>query len=442
MLFAGAGVRGAREEVLALAERVKAPIGHAFGGKEWMQYDNPYDVGMSGLLGYGACYRRCTRRTVIPLGTDFPYSEFPLREERQGGRRGSCRSTPTRPGYRRVGLDLAVHGGDVALTLQAVPLLTSTKGHRYLHRQLKGTPQGALRCGRRVHEERRADDAHPPRVRRAATLDEPRRRRRRVHRTPACATSGAPATSPPTGSDACSASGTTAPWPTPSPGHRRLEGVPGRQVISMSGDGGLACRWAELLTVKLHESWTRRSWCSRQLQPGGRSSSRCWSRACLDHGTDHEAGLRRDRRGQHRRGAHHRAEEAEEAASAAALATPGPKRLIDVVTDPDVSPCRRRSLPSRSAASPPPRRRSCSAAGWRMVDMAASKAEHAALTAALLPRSARSGAPPRRVAGILRPRRRGTCPHRGTRDRRRRSGRPHPPLEPPVGSPSASARRA
>src|SRR5690606_37755248 len=45
MLFAGAGVRGAREEVLELAERVKAPIGHAFGGKEWMQYDNPFDVG-------------------------------------------------------------------------------------------------------------------------------------------------------------------------------------------------------------------------------------------------------------------------------------------------------------------------------------------------------------------------------------------------------------
>ena len=55
-LFCGRGVAGAHQEVLALAERLKAPVGHALGGKEWIQYDNPYDVGMSGLLGYGACY--------------------------------------------------------------------------------------------------------------------------------------------------------------------------------------------------------------------------------------------------------------------------------------------------------------------------------------------------------------------------------------------------
>ena len=138
MLFAGAGVRGAREEVLALAERVKAPIGHAFGGKEWMQYDNPYDVGMSGLLGYGACYEAMHEADlVILLGTDFPYSEFLPRENGKGAPRiVQIDADASRLG-RRVGLDLAVHG-DVALTLQAVlPLLTSTKGHRYLHRQLK-----------------------------------------------------------------------------------------------------------------------------------------------------------------------------------------------------------------------------------------------------------------------------------------------------------------
>src|SRR5699024_2127171 len=69
--------RHARDEVLALADAVKAPICHAFGGKEWMQYDNPYDVGMSGLLGYGACYEAMHEADlVILLGTDFPYSEF------------------------------------------------------------------------------------------------------------------------------------------------------------------------------------------------------------------------------------------------------------------------------------------------------------------------------------------------------------------------------
>jgi thiamine pyrophosphate-dependent acetolactate synthase large subunit-like protein len=55
-LFVGAGIRDAREEVLQLAGKVHSPIGHSLGGKEWIQYDNPYDVGMSGLLGYGACY--------------------------------------------------------------------------------------------------------------------------------------------------------------------------------------------------------------------------------------------------------------------------------------------------------------------------------------------------------------------------------------------------
>jgi pyruvate dehydrogenase (quinone) len=56
MLFAGAGCRDANDEVIALAERLAAPVGHSFGGKEWIQFDNPHDVGMSGLLGYGACY--------------------------------------------------------------------------------------------------------------------------------------------------------------------------------------------------------------------------------------------------------------------------------------------------------------------------------------------------------------------------------------------------
>jgi pyruvate dehydrogenase (quinone) len=55
-LFCGAGVEGAHAEVMELAAKVKAPIGHSLRGKEFIQYDNPYDVGMSGLLGYGAAY--------------------------------------------------------------------------------------------------------------------------------------------------------------------------------------------------------------------------------------------------------------------------------------------------------------------------------------------------------------------------------------------------
>jgi thiamine pyrophosphate-dependent acetolactate synthase large subunit-like protein len=57
-LFAGSGVRDARPQVLALATTLHAPIGHSLGGKEWIQHDNPFDVGMSGLLGYGRVLRR------------------------------------------------------------------------------------------------------------------------------------------------------------------------------------------------------------------------------------------------------------------------------------------------------------------------------------------------------------------------------------------------
>ena len=46
MLFCGAGCRDAHDEVMRLAEALKAPVGHSLGGKEWIQYDNPYDVGM------------------------------------------------------------------------------------------------------------------------------------------------------------------------------------------------------------------------------------------------------------------------------------------------------------------------------------------------------------------------------------------------------------
>ncbi len=76
-LFCGGGVRDAREQVLALAEKIKAPVGHAFGGKMHIQYDNPFDVGMSGLLGYGACHDAMHEADLlILLGTDFPYTEF------------------------------------------------------------------------------------------------------------------------------------------------------------------------------------------------------------------------------------------------------------------------------------------------------------------------------------------------------------------------------
>ena len=76
-IFAGAGVEGAHDEVIALADALKAPIGHSLRGKHFIQYGNPFDVGMTGLLGYGAATEGMNDADVlILLGTDFPYDQF------------------------------------------------------------------------------------------------------------------------------------------------------------------------------------------------------------------------------------------------------------------------------------------------------------------------------------------------------------------------------
>lgn len=76
-ILAGAGVAGAHDEVIAIADRLKAPIVHAFRGKEWIEYDNPFDVGMTGLLGFSSGYRAMEHcDALLMLGTDFPYRQF------------------------------------------------------------------------------------------------------------------------------------------------------------------------------------------------------------------------------------------------------------------------------------------------------------------------------------------------------------------------------
>ncbi|MET0693510.1 MAG: thiamine pyrophosphate-binding protein, partial [Propionibacteriaceae bacterium] len=70
-IFGGIGCADAREDVLELAARLQAPVGHSLRGKDVLQYDNPYDVGMTGLLGYGACYESLhDADLVLFLGTD------------------------------------------------------------------------------------------------------------------------------------------------------------------------------------------------------------------------------------------------------------------------------------------------------------------------------------------------------------------------------------
>ena len=76
-ILGGAGTEGAREQVLAIAEKLKAPVVHALRGKEFLEFDNPYDVGMTGLLGFSSGYRAMEScDALLMLGTDFPYQQF------------------------------------------------------------------------------------------------------------------------------------------------------------------------------------------------------------------------------------------------------------------------------------------------------------------------------------------------------------------------------
>jgi len=247
-LFAGAGVRGAHAEVMELAGAVQAPVGHSLRGKEWIQYDNPYDVGMSGLLGYGACYRAMQDADLLLLlGTDFPYDSFLPQ-----ARTVQIDHDATRLG-RRTPLELAVHG-DVRETLRAVlPLLRRKTDRAFLDRMLRD------HCKSLEH----VVDAYTRNVERhvpihpefaADLLDE-------------LAADDAIFTV-----DTGMCNVWAARYLTPN-GRRRVIGsflhgtmanalphaigaqfaYPGRQVVSMSGDGGLGMLLGELLTVALHD---------------------------------------------------------------------------------------------------------------------------------------------------------------------------------------------
>lgn len=127
-ILAGAGCAGAHDELVALAGKLQAPIVHAMRGKEFIEYDNPYDVGMTGLLGFSSGYQAMMNcDTLLMLGTDFPYQQFypkdarivqvDLREEQLG---------------RRSHLDLGVTGG-VKETLRAVlPSLEQKQDRNHL----------------------------------------------------------------------------------------------------------------------------------------------------------------------------------------------------------------------------------------------------------------------------------------------------------------------
>ena len=127
-ILGGAGCEGAHADLLAIAERLKAPIVHALRGKEFIEYENPYDVGMTGLLGFSSGYHAMMNCDVLfVLGSDFPYQQFYPKEAKiiQVDRRGEQIG-------RRARVDLGLIG-TVKDTLAALmPLLQEKVERKHL----------------------------------------------------------------------------------------------------------------------------------------------------------------------------------------------------------------------------------------------------------------------------------------------------------------------
>jgi pyruvate dehydrogenase (quinone) len=129
-ILCGSGCEGAHEELLALGERVKAPMVHALRGKEHVEWENPYDVGMTGLIGFSSGYYAMMDCDVLlMLGTDFPYRQF--YPQRAAVRIAQVDLRAENIG-RRATVDLGVVG-DVKATITALlPLLEQKRDGTHL----------------------------------------------------------------------------------------------------------------------------------------------------------------------------------------------------------------------------------------------------------------------------------------------------------------------
>jgi pyruvate dehydrogenase (quinone) len=135
-IFGGDGCRDARGAVLALAQRLQAPVGYSFRGKQWLEHDNPYAVGMTGMLGYGGAYGAMHGADLLLLlGTDFPFPDFlpgknvvKVQVDRNSAHIG-----------RRTALDLGLVG-DIGATVEAlVPKVQTKTDHDFLDKHLAET---------------------------------------------------------------------------------------------------------------------------------------------------------------------------------------------------------------------------------------------------------------------------------------------------------------
>lgn len=135
-IFGGDGCREGRDDVIALAKKLKAPVGYSFRGKQWLEHDDPNAVGMTGLLGYGGAYKAIHEADLLLLlGTDFPFSEFLPND---GVKKVQIDRKPKHIG-RRTPVDLALVGDVKATVAALLPRVREKTNARFLETHLAET---------------------------------------------------------------------------------------------------------------------------------------------------------------------------------------------------------------------------------------------------------------------------------------------------------------
>jgi len=244
-ILGGAGCAGAHEELIALAGKLNAPIVHAMRGKEFIEYDNPFDVGMTGLLGFSSGYHAMMNcEVLLMIGTDFPYQQFYPKDATvvQIDVRGEQLGRRTKVDYGFI--------GDAKTTISALlPKLDQNKSETHLQTSLEHYRKARKGLDELATDGQGSKPIHPQYL--ARVLDK-------------LATKDA--------IFSCDV-GTPTIWAArylTMNGRRRILGSfnhgsmanalpqaigaqvshPGRQVISFSGDGGLAMLMGDLLSLR------------------------------------------------------------------------------------------------------------------------------------------------------------------------------------------------
>ncbi|WP_342327806.1 thiamine pyrophosphate-dependent enzyme [Pedobacter sp. FW305-3-2-15-E-R2A2] len=159
-IFCGIGAAEAHDEVVKLAGMLKAPVGYSFRGKMSIQYDNPYEVGMTGLLGLPSAYHSMHESDlIILLGTDFPYVPFIPQDKVLV----QIDTKPERLG-RRAKLEMGLHGDIKASLAALIPLLDPNEDDSFLNAQLKVYEKVKEHLSTYVEDKGKVDAIHPEAV--------------------------------------------------------------------------------------------------------------------------------------------------------------------------------------------------------------------------------------------------------------------------------------